>query len=76
LRLANLDTATGLEAPIVFLLGAESLLSAASAGQDEEDTSARREEQARKLYMAMTRAAERLVVITSTPVAYAGCFSA
>ncbi|QNA98347.1 hypothetical protein [Massilia sp. Se16.2.3] len=55
LRLANLETATGLEGGAVFLLGMESLL--AGGGESESD--------ARKLYMAMTRASHRLVVLST-----------
>ncbi|GAB2862898.1 hypothetical protein GCM10027277_34370 [Pseudoduganella ginsengisoli] len=62
LRLANLDTATGLEAGVVFLIGVEKLLAVGRyAGVDLE-------ENARKLYMAMTRAGLRLVVISSERV--------
>lgn len=63
LRLANLETATGLEAGIVFLIGVDNLLAGGSRMALD------REENARKLYMAMTRAGARLVVIASEPVA-------
>jgi len=56
LRLANLETATGLEGAVVFLLGMEDLLFDGAAG---------READARKLYMAMTRASHRLVMLSS-----------
>jgi hypothetical protein len=55
LRMAYVDSATGLEATLVFVLGAERLLADAS------------DEGARKLYMAMTRAAQRLVLVCSEP---------
>lgn len=61
LRLANLETATGLEGGAVFLLGMESLLVAV------EDSGAR-EADARKLYMAMTRASHRLVMLSTAEV--------
>ena len=61
LRLANLETATGLEGGAVFLLGMEGLLVAA------EDSGAR-EADARKLYMAMTRASHRLVMLSTAEV--------
>jgi len=61
-RLANLDTATGLEAGVVFLVGVEKLLAV------ERLPAPDREENARKLYMAMTRAGARLIVIASEPV--------
>lgn len=67
LRLANLETATGLEGGAVFLLGMESLLTAggaeAGAGAD-----GKREPDARKLYMAMTRASHRLVMLSTEAV--------
>jgi len=56
LRLANLETATGLEGAVVFLLGMDNLL---FEGGDE------READARKLYMAMTRASHRLVMLST-----------
>jgi len=66
LRMANVDTATGLEAAAVFLLGVESLL---APEPDAGDTHAGlREEKRRKLYMAMTRAGERLVLVSTRPL--------
>ena len=56
LRLANLETATGLEGGAVFLLGMESLL---TTGEESA---------ARKLYMAMTRASHRLVMLSAGEV--------
>ena len=69
LRMAYLDTATGLEAAIVFLIGVDNLF-------DDEPDDARREDNARKLYMAMTRAGQRLVLLSSRPLpaAMAGVF--
>lgn len=64
LRLANLETATGLEGGAVFLLGMESLL---TAGGDDAAGGAR-EADARKLYMAMTRASHRLVMLSTDEV--------
>ncbi|HET9644341.1 MAG TPA: 3'-5' exonuclease, partial [Burkholderiaceae bacterium] len=63
LRMAYVDSATGLEGAIVFLIGTEPLFFSGEMGAvgDEE----RREEEARKLYMAMTRAGRRLVVVAS-----------
>jgi superfamily I DNA/RNA helicase len=69
LRLANLETATGLEAEVVFLLGMDSLLAEPALGPDIDD--AQRialEANARKLYMAMTRAGRRLVVVSTAPL--------
>jgi superfamily I DNA/RNA helicase len=59
LRVAYLDTATGLEGIVVFLIGIESLF-AAENGDD-----LRRDERLRKLYMAMTRAGQKLVLLSS-----------
>jgi hypothetical protein len=66
LRMAYLETATGLEAPIVFLVGLEALFFTGNVpGLDDEEMTERREENARKLYMAMTRAGRQLVVLAS-----------
>jgi hypothetical protein len=66
LRLANLDTATGLEGAIVFLIGVDKLFFKGTiAGLGEEEQAERREENARKLYMAMTRAGQRLVIVSA-----------
>lgn len=66
LRMAYLETATGLEGGIVFLVGVETLFGQGShALISEEESHAEREENARKLYMAMTRAGQRLVLIAS-----------
>jgi hypothetical protein len=66
MRLASLDSATGLEGTFVFLVGVEGLLlpGAGEAG-------------ARKLYMAMTRSCYRLTVVSTEaprPEAVAGIF--
>jgi hypothetical protein len=69
LRLANLETATGLEAEVVFLLGMEGLLVERGQGAATDATlRPRLEADARKLYMAMTRASHRLVLLTTAPV--------
>jgi hypothetical protein len=66
LRMAYLDTATGLEARVVFLLGIEALWFAGERmGLAEEEQAQRREDNARRLYMAMTRAKQRLVLVSS-----------
>ncbi len=59
LRVAYLDTATGLEGIVVFLIGIESLF----AGEAADDEG--RDERLRKLYMAMTRAGQKLVLLSS-----------
>ena len=66
LRMANVDTATGLEGAIVFLLGVEHLfIDALVSGITDDEHAANLEERARKMYMAMTRAGQRLIVISS-----------
>jgi superfamily I DNA/RNA helicase len=65
---SNLNAATGLEAAVVFLLGADSLL--ASEADPRLDADARAElvaDHTRLLYMAATRAAQRLVIFSHTP---------
>ncbi|ALH99552.1 DNA helicase II [Pseudomonas sp. FW306-02-F02-AA] len=66
LRVSSVDTATGLEASVVFLLGFERLLR--DTVQTESVSVDDLEQNARKLYMAMTRAGQRLVLISSTPL--------
>lgn len=66
IRLASLDTATGLEGTFVFLVGVEALLQPAAASGDQDRS---RETKARKLYMAMTRSCYRLSVVTTQPLA-------
>ena len=66
LRMANVDTATGLEGAIVFLLGVEHLfIDTLVSGITNDEHAANLEERARKMYMAMTRAGQRLIVISS-----------
>jgi hypothetical protein len=69
LRLANLETATGLEAGVVFLIGMENLLSGSDTPSlGKEVQAAEVEENARKLYMAMTRAGQYLILLSSQRV--------
>lgn len=69
LRLASLETATGLESAVVFLIGMENLLAESAApGTAQEELASVAEEHARKLYMAMTRAGQRLVLLSSQPL--------
>jgi hypothetical protein len=64
LRLANLETATGLEGRVVFLIGVDRLFRPVDGVIiSDAEAADRREDNARRLYMAMTRAAQRLVVI-------------
>jgi len=65
---STLNAATGLEAPIVFLLGIDSLL------DRENDPLLIPEEQAKLhasqtslLYMALTRAGQKLVIFSTSP---------
>lgn len=65
LRMAYLDSATGLEGAVVFLVGAEGLLAGvAPLDMPDADKEQWRDTSARKLYMAMTRAGQRLVVVS------------
>jgi len=67
-RLCTMETATGLEAPIVFVLGIDELF-------DREENPAIHEEErelilrdhTRELYMAFTRAGHRLVILLQDP---------
>jgi len=69
LRLAYLDTATGLEGGLVFLIGMESLLSEdRQLDVSDEEYATKREQNARKLYMALTRAGEQITLVTSEKV--------
>jgi superfamily I DNA/RNA helicase len=64
--MAYLDTATGLEGCNVLLIGVEDLFfSGRVAGLGDDEQAERRDENARKLYMAMTRAGQRLVVVSA-----------
>jgi hypothetical protein len=65
LRMVYLDAATGLEAHTVFLVGMENLFHRTGLpGMSEDEQLEQREEQVRKLYMAMTRAGQRLVLVS------------
>lgn len=62
-RVCGLDAGTGLEAPIVFLIGVADLLAAEDDLQRSQDQRVElRRDNTRRLYMAFTRAAQRLVV--------------
>jgi superfamily I DNA/RNA helicase len=66
LRMAYLETATGLEASVVFLIGVEALYSEGRLpSTSDEEFAQGREERARKLYMAMTRAGQHLILLSS-----------
>ena len=68
LRVASVESATGLEAPAVFIIGIEGLFARLASPPADEDEQAEIEGAARKLYMAMTRAGHRLVVVVSEPL--------
>lgn len=63
IRVCQLDSATGLESPIVFLMGTHKLVEAeGSIRLHEEERAERVRDTTRRLYMAMTRAGQRLVL--------------
>lgn len=69
LRVANVDSATGLEANVVILIGIENLLAVADLpGVAADERALQKEENARKLYMAMTRAGQCLTLVASQRV--------
>jgi superfamily I DNA/RNA helicase len=62
-RICALDGATGLEAPIVFVVGAAELLEKeGDLGMSQSQREELLRDNTRRLYMAFTRAAQRLVV--------------
>lgn len=62
-RVCTLDAATGLESPIVFLVGTHRLHELeASPRLSNEERAERMRDNTRRLYMAMTRAGQRLVL--------------
>lgn len=65
-RLAYLDAATGLEAPVVFLIGIDDNLAVMEEPDDGDELSTLvRQQAARKFYMAMTRAGQRLILLAT-----------
>lgn len=62
-RVTSLNAATGLESPIVFLCGLDSLLEAESAlGLAEDERAELIRDNTRRIYMAITRAMSKLVI--------------
>jgi hypothetical protein len=62
-RVCGIDGATGLEAPIVFVVGASELMEREADLQlPEEQRAELRRDNTRRLYMAFTRAGQRLVI--------------
>ena len=63
IRVCSLNAATGLESPIVFLMGAHELYEREqSIRLSEEEQAELIRDNTRKLYMAITRAGQRLVI--------------
>ncbi|RRR68281.1 MAG: hypothetical protein EI684_17815 [Candidatus Viridilinea halotolerans] len=63
LRVCQLDAVTGLESPIVFLVGCHRILEAEDNPRlSAEERAEQLRDNTRRLYMAMTRAGQRLVV--------------
>jgi superfamily I DNA/RNA helicase len=63
LRVCTLNAATGLESPIVFVLGAHTMLEAeGSVWLSDEERAELVRDNTRKLYMALTRAGQRLAL--------------
>jgi hypothetical protein len=68
-RVCSIDGATGLEAPIVFLLGAAELLEKEDDLQSSADQRAElRRDNTRRLYMGFTRAGMKLVITWVGPL--------
>ncbi|HQF54425.1 MAG TPA: AAA family ATPase [Fibrobacteria bacterium] len=69
LRVCQLNAATGLESPVVFLSGTQRIFEREGSPElDEEARSQARDEATRKIYMALTRAGWRLVVTSTGPL--------
>jgi superfamily I DNA/RNA helicase len=76
-RVCQLNSATGLESPVVFVAGSQGIFEReGSPDLDAEGRSQARDEATRKFYMALTRAGWRLVVTSaaSLPTEIASCF--
>ena len=68
LGVAHLMAATGLERPIVFLLGADALVAEESnPSLDAEERIEKIRDVTRQIYVGLTRAMERLVIFASHP---------
>ena len=66
--LTSFNAGTGLEAPIVFVLGCDELLENENALHlSTEEQATLRRDHTRQLYMAMTRAARQLVLLCHRP---------
>jgi superfamily I DNA/RNA helicase len=66
--LATINTATGLEAPVVILIGMDQLIARENDPTlSAEETSDLRRDNTRRLYMAITRAGQRLIITRTSP---------
>lgn len=69
IRVCSLNAATGLESPIVFLMGAHELYEQEqSIRLSDEERAELIRDNTRKLYMAITRAGQRLVITYVGPL--------
>lgn len=75
LRVCSLNRATGLESPWVFVLGLGDLLKKEGGGRDPEDRHTLLRDNTRRMYMAFTRAASRLVLFLPRKYTAMDCFS-
>ncbi len=66
LHICPLDYATGLESPIVFILGIQHLFTNEHHSENKIEQHSRRIENTRKLYMGMTRASQQLTLMMVT----------
>lgn len=72
LKIAKVEAATGLEAGVVFVIGVEQVFSSyENLDLTEEERDEKQQEAARKMYMAMTRAGQRLVMFATASVSKA-----
>lgn len=72
LKIAKVEAATGLESGIVFILGVDQIFSSfENLDLSDEERDEKRQEAARKMYMAMTRAGQRLVMFATSRVSTA-----
>jgi superfamily I DNA/RNA helicase len=69
LRLCELETATGLESPIVFITGLHALFDKEKrAGIGDRERQVLMVENTRKLYMGMTRASNKLILLLTSDI--------
>jgi len=69
LRVSRLEAATGLEAATVFILGIDAITTAhLNMSLNEDEKKETQTESAKKLYMAMTRASQKLIMLSTEKV--------